>query len=89
MQAEFEKNLPFALDLAKSAPDPANPVSHLGNTVKPFYLETSSLDPEKTRNPMSDYRFSVSYGDPQPVRVLAKRSLGAVALRYQVNGGAV
>ena len=25
VQAEFEKNLPFALDLATSAPDPANP----------------------------------------------------------------
>jgi hypothetical protein len=89
IQAEFAKNLPFALDLAKSAPNPANPVSHLGNTVKPFYLETSSLDPEKSNNPLSDFRFSVSYGDPQPVQVLAKRSLGAVTLKYQVNGGAV
>ena len=89
VQAEFEKNLPFALDLAKSAPDPANPVSHLGNTVKPFYLETVSIDPEKSGNPLSDFRFDVSYGDPQPVRVLAKRSLGAVSLKYRVNGGAV
>ena len=89
VQAEFEKNLPFALDLAKSAPDPANPVSHLGNTVKPFYLETVSIDSEKSGNPLSDFRFSVSYGDPQPVRVLAKRSLGAVSLKYRVNGGAV
>lgn len=88
VQAEFEKNLPFALDLAASAPDPANPVSHLGNTVKPFYLETVSIDPEKSGNPMSDFRFTVSYGDPQPVRVLAKRSLGAVTLKYRVNGGA-
>jgi Zinc carboxypeptidase len=89
IQAEFEKNLPFALDLAKSAPDPANPVSHLGNTTKPFYLDMSALDPEKTNNPLSDFRFSVSYGDPQEVRVLAKRSLGTVTLMYQVNGGAV
>ena len=37
---------------------------------------------------MSDFRFTVSYGDPQPVRVLAKRSLGAVTLKYRVNGGA-
>ena len=63
--------------------------SHLGNTVKPFYLEPSSLDPEKSGNPLSDFRFSVSYGDPQPVQVLAKRSLGAVSLKYQINGGAV
>jgi murein tripeptide amidase MpaA len=89
IQAEFQHNLPFALDLARSAPHPANPTSHLGNTVDPFYLETSSLDPEKTNNPISDFRFSVSYGDPQTVRVLAKRSLGAVTLRYQINGGAV
>jgi hypothetical protein len=89
IEAAYEHNLPFALDLARSAPDPANPVSHLGNTVEPFYLETSSIDPEKSNNPMSDFRFSVSYGDPQTVRVLAKRSLGAVSLRYQVNGGAL
>ena len=31
LQAAFEKNLPFALDVAKSAKDPANPVAHLGN----------------------------------------------------------
>ncbi len=89
IQAEFEKNLPFALDVAKSAPNPANPVSHLGNTTQPFYLETSSLDPEKWGNPMTDFRFSVSYGDPQEVRVLARRSLGAVTLKYRINGGAV
>jgi Zinc carboxypeptidase/Immune inhibitor A-like, MAM domain len=88
IQHEFEINLPFALDVAESADDPARPESHLGNTTKPFYLETGSSDPEKTGNPMSDFRFSVSYGDPQPVRVLARRSLGAVTLKYQVNGGA-
>jgi len=89
IEAAYQHNLPFALDLARSAPDPGSPVSHLGNTVKPFYLETSSIDPEKSNNPMSDFRFSVSYGDPQTVRVLAQRSLGAIQLRYQINGGAV
>jgi Zinc carboxypeptidase len=89
IQAQFTKNLPFALDLARSAADPANPISHLGTTAKPFYLETSSIDPEKSNNPLSDFRFSVSYGDPQPVRVLAKRGLGAVSLKYQINGGAI
>ena len=88
IEAEFQKNLPFALDVAKSAPNPAQPVSHLGNTTKPFYLDLSAIDPEKTNNPMSDFRFSVSYGDPQPVQVLARRSLGAVTLKYQINGGA-
>jgi Zinc carboxypeptidase/Immune inhibitor A-like, MAM domain len=87
IEAEFRKNVPFALDVAKSAPNPAQPVSHLGNTTKPFYLDVSALDPEKSNNPMSDFRFSVSYGDPQPVQVLARRSLGAVTLRYSINGG--
>jgi Zinc carboxypeptidase len=89
VQEQFEKNLPFALSLARSAPDPSTPQTHLGNTVRPFYFETSSIDPEKSGNPMSDFRFSVSYGDPQPVRVLAKRSIGAVTLKYRVNGGPV
>jgi hypothetical protein len=86
VQAEFEKNLPFALRLARSTPDPANPV---GATMKPFYLETASLDPEKSGNPLGNFKFSVSYGDPQPVQVIAKRSLGAVSLKYRINGGDV
>jgi hypothetical protein len=85
---EYLKNLPFALDVAKSAPNPVEPVSHLGNTTSPLYLDLSALDPEKTNNPLSDFRFSVSYGDPQPVQVLARRSLGPVTLKYQINGGA-
>jgi hypothetical protein len=89
IQAEYERNRPFALDLANSAPNPGNPVSHLGNTVKPFYLNAGELDPEKSGNPTSDFRFSVSYGDPQPVQVLAKRALGSVTLRYQVNAGPI
>ena len=32
--------------------------------------------------------FTKSYGDPQPVAVLAKRSLGAVTVKYRINGGA-
>ena len=88
VQHEFEINLPFALDVAKSAPNPAQPVSHLGNTTRPFYLDVSAVDPEKSGNPMSDFRFSVSYGDPQPVQVLARRSLGPVTLNYRINGGA-
>ena len=89
IQQEFLKNLPFALDVAKSAADPAHPISHLGNTVKPFYLELSSIEPELSGNPQGDFRFAVSYGDPQTVQVLAARSLGQVTLKYQVNGGAV
>jgi hypothetical protein len=89
VQQEFLKNLPFALDVADSAPNPAQPVSHLGNTVKPFYLEMSSIEPELSGNPQGDFRFDVSYGDPQKVQVLAARSVGAVTLNYQINGGSV
>src|SRR4051794_7178526 len=71
VQAEFEKNLPFALDVAKSADDPADPESHLGNMAPDFKL----------------HPFSTSYGDPQTVQVDAKRELGPVALVYRVNGG--
>ena len=57
----------------ESADDPDNPTSHLGNTAKNFYVET----------------FADSYGDPQPVQVVAKKSLGDVRLRYRINDGAV
>jgi hypothetical protein len=89
VQAEFEKTLPFDLALARSATDPANPQSPVGMTVKPFYLSQTEVDPENGALAMLDFRFSVSYGDPQEVRVLAKRSLGAVTVKYQINGGAV
>jgi hypothetical protein len=89
IQQEFLNTLPFALDVAKSALNPEQPVSHLGNTTKPFYLEMSSIEPELSGNPQGDFRFAVSYGDPQIVQVLAARSLGDVTLKYQVNNGAV
>ena len=89
IQAEFEKTLPFNLDVAKSAANPANPTSHLGNTVKPFYLSQTEVDPENGALAMFDFKFDKSYGDPQEVRVLAKRSLGAIMLKYQINGGAI
>ncbi|WP_240776679.1 M14 family metallopeptidase [Nonomuraea basaltis] len=71
VQEEFEKNLPFALDVAKSAVNPVEPVSHLGNKTADFVL-----DP-----------FEVSHGKDQVVQVNAKRKLGPVFLNYQVNGG--
>jgi Zinc carboxypeptidase/Immune inhibitor A peptidase M6 len=85
VQAEFERNRPFALDVAKSASDPDDPVSHLGLETKPFYLKSD--DTYKTGLPLANFTFDVSYGDPQEVRVLAKRSLGAVTLKYSINGG--
>jgi hypothetical protein len=86
-QEEFERNLPFALDVAKSAQDPDDPVSHLGIETKPFYLKSD--DTFKAGLPLANFTFEVSYGDPQEVRVLAKRSLGAVTVKYRINGGAV
>ena len=71
VQAEFEKQLPFALDILKSAPNPTKPVSHLGNTVPDFVVD----------------KFGVSYGRDQVVQVNAQRRLGPVLLRYQINGG--
>ncbi len=71
MQAEFQKNLRFALDLARSASHPGTPDSHLGNTTKPFYPHT----------------FAVSYGDPQTVEVRARRGLDDVALHYRIGDG--
>ncbi len=84
VQAEFERNLPFALDVAKSAANPAEPVSHLGLETKPFYLESD--DTYKDGLPLANFTFEYSYGDPQEVRVIARRSLGDVTLMYSING---
>jgi Zinc carboxypeptidase/Immune inhibitor A-like, MAM domain len=89
IQAEFVKTRAFSLGLARSAQHPADPVSPVGIGVKPFYLDQDDIDPQNGQQSLFDFKFAVSYGDPQEVRVLAKRSLGAVTLRYQVNGGAV
>ncbi len=89
VQAEFEKTLPFHLGLAKSATHPATPDSPVGIGVEPFYLDADDIDPQNGQTSMFDFKFGTSYGDPQEVRVLAKRSLGTVTLRYQVNGGPV
>src|SRR4029079_4706646 len=62
IENEFKRQRAFALDLAESADNPADPDSHLGNTVQNFYVDS----------------FAESFGDPQVVQVLAKRSLGVV-----------
>ncbi|GLZ30068.1 zinc carboxypeptidase [Lentzea sp. NBRC 105346] len=89
VEAEFQKTLPFSLSLAKSAIDPANPKSSVGIDVKPFYLDQADLDQENSPLSMLDFTFDVSYGDPQEVRVLAKKSLGAVTAKWQVGNGPV
>ncbi len=87
VQAEFEQLLPFHLGLARSAVDPDDPISPVGIKVKPFYLDQDEIDPQNGQQSLFDFKFDVSYGDPQEVRVLAKRSLGDVRLRYKINGG--
>ena len=71
IQAEFAKNVPFALSVGKSALDPDDPVSVVG-------LKAADLvaDP-----------FEVSYGTTQPVAVTAKRALKNLRLNYKINGG--
>ena len=89
VEAEFQKTLPFSMSLARSAVDPANPKSAVGIDVKPFYLDQADADVENTPLSMLDFTFDVSYGDPQEVRVLAKKSLGAVTAKWQIGNGPV
>ena len=51
VQHEFEINLPFAIDMARSAADPAKPKSHLGNRTEPFYLELTERGPHVRQQP--------------------------------------
>ncbi|GAA2901971.1 M14 family metallopeptidase [Streptosporangium fragile] len=73
IQAEFAKNIPLAVATAKSAKTPDRPVSPVGRTVPDFKPDS----------------FSVSYGDPQPVAVIARRSLTTKQMRFRINGGPV
>ncbi|HYH62962.1 MAG TPA: M14 family metallopeptidase, partial [Solirubrobacterales bacterium] len=70
IQQEFERHLPFALDLAHSANDPANPHSHLDNKAADFTVD----------------EFGESYGSPQQVGAVVKRELGKVKMKYSING---
>ena len=72
IQAEFEKNIPFALAVAESAIDPDDPVSVVDRDAEDFRVDS----------------FGVSYGDPQTVAVWAKRALTAKTMNYSINGGA-
>ena len=87
VQAEFLRTLPFSQSVANSAVDPSNPKTVTGIATKPFYIDSD--DPYKRGNPGVQLSFTKSYGDPQPVAVVAKRSLGAVTAKYRINGGAV
>ena len=89
IQAEFERILPFNLSLARSAPDPSDPVSAVGITTEAFYLDQDEIDPQNGHHSLFDFTFDQSYGDTQEVRVLARRSNAAVKLAYRINGGDV
>ena len=43
IQQEFRRHLPFVLDLAKSADDPTEPVSHLGNKADDFTVDSFAV----------------------------------------------
>lgn len=73
IQAEFAKNVPFALAVAKSALDPDDPVSVVGIDTPDFQVDG----------------FPVSYGDTQTVAVVAKRALRDMKVEYRINGGRV
>ena len=70
IETEFQDNLQFALDLARSAQDPDDPVSHIGNRAPRFVPTT----------------FDRSYGDPQLVEVNAKRTLRTIRAHWEVVG---
>jgi hypothetical protein len=70
VEAEFQKNIPFAIAVAKSAQDPSNPVSVVGRTAPDFQVD----------------KFTVSYGDPQTVAVTARRDISSLALHYKISG---
>ena len=85
VEEEFQRNLPFALSVAKSAADPDDPKTVTGLETKPFYVKSD--DAYKDGIPGVNFAFKYSYGDPQTVQVLAKRSLGRVELKYRINNG--
>ncbi|MUN40760.1 zinc carboxypeptidase [Actinomadura sp. NEAU-AAG5] len=70
---EFQKNLPFALSVGKSAQTPDNPVSSVGRVAPDF--ETSP--------------FSTSLGSTQEVSSYIRRSVRNRDLNYRINDGRV
>ncbi len=71
IQAEFAKNIPFAIATAQSTLDADDPVSVVGIEAPDFVI-----DP-----------FDESYGSPQTVAVTARRAQGQRRLNYSINGG--
>ncbi|WP_117000282.1 M14 family metallopeptidase [Desertimonas flava] len=73
IEAEFRRNLPFALAVARSAPDPDDPVTVSGRETPEFVVDA----------------FDMSYGVDQPVAVVARRDQDDRRLEFSVNGGPV
>ncbi|WP_024758018.1 M14 family metallopeptidase [Streptomyces exfoliatus] len=73
IQAEFAKNIPFALAVAESAARPDRPVSPVGTEAPDF----------------TPAAFTTSYarGGDQEVAVTARKSLRDKTLTYRINGG--
>ncbi|MFJ3635857.1 M14 family zinc carboxypeptidase [Streptomyces sp. NPDC090112] len=74
IQAEFAKNVPFALAVGESAARPDRPVSSVGLSAADF-----TTDP-----------FTTSYaarGQDQEVAVTARKALKDKELNYRINGG--
>jgi len=71
IEEEFQNNIPFALDIARSAADPSNPKSHLGNVAPEIVVD----------------EFTQSNGTEQVVQINADRELGNVRMYYSINGG--
>jgi hypothetical protein len=77
LDAEFEKNPPFALDIAKSAQNPYEPVSRLGNTAPDDVLDEFDVSHgqwqivEATISRQIRNTFTVQV-DPDQVLILAK-----------------
>jgi hypothetical protein len=79
VQAVFEKNVPFALNVATSAGDPGHPRASAQNPSTAYQVPAT---PDFVVS-----SFATSYGNPQVVEADARRSLGDVTLRYRINGG--
>ena len=43
----------------------ADPDSSKGIAVKSFYLDADEIDPQNGQQSLFDFKFNVSYGDPQ------------------------
>lgn len=73
IQAEFAKNIPFALAVAETAAHPDRPVSVTG-------LEAPDFTP-------APFTTSYARGGDQEVSVTARKSLRGKELKYRINGG--